>query len=351
MDSKALEAAVSRGVVSALGRAPRSILSLVGGRTTNRDGDRLEPEVAAALRLMKALPEADVTQVPVAASRRRLDEEAALFAGAVLPMAEVRDIEIPSFSGVIPARLYRAHRSHADRLLVYFHGGGWVVGSLASHDATCRFLARHAGVSVLAVDYRLAPEDPFPAAVEDARTAFMYAASSGEEWGHDIHRIAVGGDSAGGNLAAVLAQQLRRAAVRPAFQLLLVPATDLTSESASRREFGEGYYLTTKQIDWYQEQYVGDADARDPRLSPLLAEDLSDLPPAYVAVAGFDPLRDEGEAYARRMAEAGVQVSLRRHGGLIHPFANTVGMGRSGREAMLEACGALRLGVGAGLAR
>lgn len=351
MDSKAVEAALSRRVVSALGRAPRGLLSLVGGHVTNRDGARLEPEVAAALRLMRALPERDLTQGSAAQARRQVEEEAALFSGTTLPMAQVREISIPSFSGVIPARLYRARRGDSDRLLLYFHGGGWVTGSLATHDATCRFLARHAGVSVLAVDYRLAPENPFPAALEDARTAFMFAASSAEEWGHDAHRIAIGGDSAGGNLAAALALQLRDAAVRPAFQLLLVPATDLSRETASREEFGEGFYLTAKQIAWYQEQYVGDADATDPRISPLLADDLSGLPPAYVAVAGFDPLRDEGEAYARRMAEAGVQVTLRRHDGLIHPFANTTGMGRSGREAMLEACGALRLGVGAGTAR
>ena len=153
------------------------------------------------------------------------------------------------------------------------------------------------------------------------------------------------------NIAAVLAQQLRSAAVRPAFQLHLAPSTDLSRETASRHEFSEGFYLTAEKIAWFQKQYVGDADVTDSRLSPLLTEDLSGLPPAYVAVAGFDPLRDEGEAYARRMAEAGVQVTLCRHDGLIHPFANTTGVGRSGREAMLQACGALRLGVGAGTGR
>lgn len=350
MDPKAVEAAVSRAVVAVLGRAPNRLQTLVGGRHRNVAGAELEPEVSAALRLLNALPDNDFSDLPVPQARQQLDDEARLFAGPVLTMAEVRDVRIPSFTGEIPARLYRAQQRDADRLLVYFHGGGFVLGSLDSVDSVCRFLATHAGVSVLSVDYRLAPEHPFPAAVEDARTAFMFAASRAREWGHDVQQIAVGGDSAGGTLAAVLCQQLKEAAVRPAFQLLFFPVTDLSAKSASYREFACGFFLTEKQMEWYTAHYVGDGDRTDPRISPLLAEDLSGLPPAYVAVAGFDPLRDEGEAYARRLAAAGNHVALRRHDGLIHAFVNSTGVGHSSREAMREACGALRMALGAGLA-
>ncbi|RYB93368.1 alpha/beta hydrolase [Nocardioides oleivorans] len=351
MDAKAVESAVARAVVKVFGRAPDRVQSLVGGRRVNRAGAVLEPEVAAALRLLDALPESDYTQLTAEAARRRVDEEAALFGGRPLPMALVEDVEIPTFAGPITGRRYLAHRDDADRLLVYFHGGGFVVGSLDSHDTVCRFLAEHAGVSVLAVDYRLAPEHPFPAALDDARAAFMFAASKAAAWGHDAHRIGVGGDSAGGNVSAVLCQDLAKAQVHPAFQLLLYPVTDTSRQSASYREFADGFYLTEKQMDWYTERYLGDADRTDPRVSPLLAEDLTGLPPAYVATAGFDPLRDEGEAYARRLAEAGVPVALRRHDSLIHAFVSTTGVGRSGREAVLEACGAIRMGLGAGLRR
>ena len=349
MDTKNVEAAVSRAVVASLGRAPAKIQSLIGGRHRNRAGADLEPEVAAALRLLNMMPDGDFSDLDVDEARRQIDEEATLFAGPELAMSEVRDVRIPSFAGELSARLYRAQQHDADRLLVYFHGGGFVLGSLTSADSVCRFLAKHAGVSVLAVDYRLAPEHRFPAAIEDARTAFMYAASCAEQWGHDPKRIAVGGDSAGGNIAAVLCQQLRGGAVTPYFELLFFPVTDMSAKSASYREFADGYFLTEKQMDWYTEHYLGAADRTDPRISPLLADDLSGLPAAYVAVAGFDPLRDEGEAYALRMAQAGVHVSLRRHDGLIHAFVNSTGVGRTGREAMLEACGALRQGLGAGL--
>ncbi len=161
----------------------------------------------------------------------------------------------------------------------------------------------------------------------------------------------MGGDSAGGSLAAVLCQDLRTSEeIRPAFQLLFFPPTDLSVRSESYREFADGYFLTGKQMDWYRGHYLGDHPATDPRVSPLLAEDLAGLPPAYVAVSGFDVLRDEGEAYARAMATAGVRVALRRHEGLVHGFVNSAGVGRTGREALLEACGALRMAIGAGTA-
>lgn len=264
-------------------------------------------------------------------------------------MAEVRDLHIPAAHGVIPARRYLADPGDTDRLLVYFHGGGWVLGDLEVSDSTCRFLARHAGVSVLSVDYRLAPEHPFPAAVEDARTAFDYAVNMAADWGHDPHRIAVGGDSAGANLAAVLSLETRReagvGAAAPAFQLLIVPCVDLVTKRDSYREFATGHFLTERHMDWYRDLYLGGADAAEPRVSPLLADDLSGLPPAYVATAGFDVLRDEGAAYAAALSAAGVPVALRRHGGLIHPFAQSTGVSVAGAMAMAEASGALRMAL------
>ncbi len=339
---------VAKAVVSALGKSPAALQTGIGGRRVNLAGEVMEPEVSAALRLLALLPDSDFSDLPVAKGRAAIDHEAALFGEKSLPMAEVRDLTIPSAAGPIPARLYVPHEAARSRLVVYFHGGGWVLGSLASHDSPCRFIATHADVSVLAVDYRLAPEHPFPAAVDDARAAFEYAVSQAAAWGHDPTRIAVCGDSAGGNLAAVVSLDLRDADVRPALQVLFFPVTDLTSRHDSYAEFADGYFLTAKQMEWYSERYVGDADPADPRISPLLAPDLSGLPPAYVAVAGFDVLRDEGIAYANRLAEAGNQVALRRHSGLIHAFVNSTGVGRASREAVLEACGAIRLGLGLG---
>ena len=336
---------VERLVVAGLGSAPGAVQSAVGGRKVNRDGDVMEPEVAAALRLLNALPDADFSESDdLAKARDGIVHEAQLFGGKPIEMASVEEVSIPGPGGTIPARRYIAREGDEKRLLVFFHGGGWVLGDLDSHDASCRFLAHHAGVSVLSVDYRLAPEHPFPAAPDDALAAFNFAVDKASDWGHDRDHIGVTGDSAGGNLAAVLCLDLRGAEVQPALQLLFYPATDMVSERPSYDEFAEGFFLTRQQMDWYKDRYFRNSgsDPADPRLSPLLADDLSDLPPAHVVVAGFDPLRDEGEAYAAALAAAGVPVSLRRHGGLIHGFVNSVGVGQASPAAMREACGVIR---------
>jgi acetyl esterase len=287
--------------------------------------------------------------MPVDQARAQMDRDIAMLEGAPIPMHEVRDLRIGTEQGTIGARLYRADARDRDRLVVYFHGGGWTLGSLASADSICRLLARHSGVSVLSVDYRLAPEYRFPAAPDDALAAFRFAGAQAEDWRHDPELIAVGGDSAGGNLAAVLCQDLRTATeTRPAFQLLLYPGTDLSTRRPSYAEFAHGFLLTPEEVDWYIDHYLGPQPATDPRVSPLLAEDLAGLPATYVAVAGFDVLRDEDEAYAHKLAAAGVPVALRRHDQLIHGFANLTGFSHASREAMLEACGALRMAVGAG---
>jgi len=231
-------------------------------------------------------------------------------------------------------------------LLVYYHGGGWTIGDLDTHDPVCRFLAAEAGVRVLSVEYRLAPEHPFPAAVDDAFAAFGWAAERAGELDIDPARIAVGGDSAGGNLAASVSLLARDGGgPRPAMQLLIYPVTDAVG-GASRRLFAEGFLLTKADMDWFELHYLsGGAAGEDPRISVLRAEDLSGLPPAYVATAGFDPLRDEAEDYAARLRAAGVPVALRRHPSLIHGFANMTAISRSARAAMYEVAGALRMGL------
>ena len=268
------------------------------------------------------------------------------------PMARIEALEVPGQAGPVPTRLYVPGGLPAGApapLLVYFHGGGWVIGDLDTHDGVCRFLAAAAGTAVLSIDYRLAPEHPFPAAVEDAWAGFSWAVANAGALGIDPARIAVGGDSAGGNLAAVVSLLARAGGGQmPAMQLLIYPPTDSAGDLPSRQLFAEGFLLTKGDMDSFERCYLPPgSDATDPRVSILLAPDLRGLPPAYVATAGFDPLRDEGEAYALRMREAGVQVALRRHPGLVHSFANLTAISRSSRGAMLEAAGALRMGLAA----
>ncbi len=267
-----------------------------------------------------------------------------------IPMAKVEALEIPAEPGPIPARFYVPAGPAATApapLLVYFHGGGWVIGDLDTHDGLCPSPPAAAGTPVLSIAYRLAPEHPFPAPVDDSWTGYSWAAENAAALGVDPARIAVGGDSAGGNLAAVVSLLARGAGgPMPAMQLLIYPVTDSAGELPSRRIFAEGFLLTKEDMDLFEAHYLPPGtDAHDPRVSVLEIEDLSGLPPAYVATAGFDPLRDEGEAYALRMRAAGVQVALRRHPGLIHGFANDTAISRTARGAMLEAAGALRMGL------
>ena len=268
-------------------------------------------------------------------------------------VARVDELEVPAAAGPLAARHYVPLGIPAGTpppLLVYFHGGGFVIGDLDTHDGVCRFLAAAAGVAVLAVDYRLAPENPFPAAVEDAWAAFAWAAECAATLGADPARVAVAGDSAGGNLAAVVALRARGSdGPEPAMQLLIYPVCDAAPEGRSRRLFADRFLLTEGDINRFEGYYLPPGtDVDDPRISILKAPDLSGLAPAYVATAGFDPLRDEGEAYAHRMREAGNRVALRRYAGLIHGFANQTDVSRSSRAAMFEIAGALRMGLAAG---
>jgi len=265
-------------------------------------------------------------------------------------MARVESLSIPGPGGEMAARLYVALGTPQppQPLLVYFHGGGWVIGDLDTHDGVCRFLADHGGCRVLSVDYRLAPEFPFPLPVEDAVAAFAWAHEHAGELGADPGRMAVGGDSAGGNLATALCIQNRDAGnPQPAMQLLLYPVTDAVGGQQSRDTFAKSFLLTRNDMEWFENHYIPDGiDEADPRASMMRATDVSGLPAAYVATSGFDPLRDEGEIYAARMREAGVQVVLQRHSSQIHGFANLTAICPSARAAMLEVAGALRMGLG-----
>jgi acetyl esterase len=311
------------------------------------DGQELELEPQLVLKLL-ALFGKGLEQVGAAEARAQIAWEAATFEGPKLKVDRVDQIAVSGPAGPLKARLYVPDAEDENgALLVYFHGGGFVLCDLDTHDNTCRFLAREAGMRVLSVDYRLAPEHPFPAAIDDALAAFEFAVEHCAKLGVDQGRIAVGGDSAGGNLAVGVA---RLAAAgegpAPAFQLLLYPWLDLSRKRGSRRLFGEGFFLTDEQLDWFKDHYLAEESAAvDPRCSPLRADDLAGVAPAYIATAGFDPLRDEGEDYALALRAAGVPVALRRHSGLIHGFANFLAIGHSGREALLGAAGALRVGL------
>jgi acetyl esterase/lipase len=336
----------------ACGLRPRASRAIFG-RPPRLDGQELAPDIHALLRLVTLYRDGDtslaVGRTPEQA-RAELRAEVPVVDGPPRPMARVEGLRMSGPLGEIPARLYVPLGAPAppQPLLVFFHGGGWVIGDLDTHDGVCRFLAEHAGCRVLSVEYRLAPEHPFPQPLEDAVAAFAWAVEHAGELGADPDRIAIGGDSAGGNLATAACIQARESgAPMPAMQLLIYPVTDAVGGQASRDTFAEGFVLTRADMRYFEDRYVPEGiDGADPRASMMRAEDLSGLPPAYVATAGFDPLRDEGETYAGRMREAGVRVVLQRHPSLIHTFANLTAICPSARTAMLEIAGALRMGLG-----
>lgn len=258
------------------------------------------------------------------------------------PVAEVRELIIDTLPP-IPARLYRP-RSGTLPLLVYFHGGGWVVGSVAISDPFCRAIANASGCAVVSVDYRLAPEDRYPAAADDAYAATRWSADHASDLGIDPSRIAVGGSSAGGNLAAVVALMAReRGTPKVAFQLLHVPVTDHDFDTPSYRVNGSGFGLTRSGMRWFWDNYVPDPKLRDePYASPLRATDLSGLPPAHIVTAECDPLRDEGKAYATRLRAAGVPTTYVEYPGMVHGFTGMAMLIPMGRTAIDDMSAALR---------
>jgi acetyl esterase len=269
-------------------------------------------------------------------------------AGSPEQVASVRDEVLPGPAGPLPIRIYRPAAEGVLPTLVYFFGGGWVLGSIETSDAICRHLANTVPCQVITVGYRLAPENPFPAAVHDAHAAVRWIAANAGALQTDPDRIAVGGDSAGGNLAAVVAQLCTEEGLRLAGQLLVYPNTLYGADTASMRENDDPALFNRRSVSWYWGHYLSSPDeGSDTRVSPLLTENLTGLPPALVITAEYDPLRDEGELYAARLREAGVPVLLTRYGGMVHGFFAMSGVLDGGRRAVHQAADWLagRLGV------
>ncbi len=339
------KSAVFRGLFA----LPRPVRRLLAGPPLRIDGQELDLDAQLAIRLKNASG-SDVFAGPIDTARAQYDGLPDIIGYESAAPVDTREVLIPSGDGDIPCTLYTSQElPETSGLLVYFHGGGFSVGSRVSHDPVARYLASHAGVRVLSVEYRRAPEHRFPAAVRDAVAAFDYAHRHAAALGADPDRIAVGGDSAGGNLAAVTAQQaVRRGGPIPAFQLLMYPPTDLGTRRPSHDLFAQGSTFTDQNYRWALANYVqhDDADLTDPRLSPLHG-DVTGLPPAYIASAGFDPLRDDAVAYADKLHAAGIPVVLSRQACLPHGYLNLVGLGGRFAEAATEAAGALRVGLAA----
>ncbi len=297
----------------------------------------LTPDSKRYLRRLLQIQTPDLSQLTAQGARevsRLLDDLYRWDPGVAV---ESLEILVPGAKGSLPARVFRPKGLRATKLpvLLYFHGGGWVLGGHADPEivSTCSYLASAARCAVVSVGYRLAPESKFPAPVEDAYSALSYVSSGKASTAIDPARVAVGGDSAGGNIAAALCLMTRdRAGPAITFQLLVYPATDLSFETASHREYGEGYGLSREEMKWYWNHYLRTPeDGDDPYASPLRARDLGGLPPALVLTAEYDPLRDEGEAYARRLASAGVRTRMVRYDGAIHGFF-TLPFGQEGRK-------------------
>jgi acetyl esterase len=289
----------------------------------------------------------DITKHDLAEIRRTLDETSRL--GPRPDVAVVKDLEVPGPAGTIPVRIYRPSERADHPVLVYLHGGGWAICSLETHDVTCRQLANGADCVVVSVDYRLAPEHRFPAAPEDCYAALSWTARNAASLGGDPRRLAIGGDSAGGNLTAAVSLMARdRKGPRLCHQLLIYPVTDHAFDTDSYRENADAPILTREIMQGFWGYYLArEEDGRHPYASPLRAEDVSGLPPAHLITAEYDPLRDEGEAFARRLAETGVPVVQRRYEGMVHGFLAFGDFIDLAREAMEDVTRELRRGFDA----
>ncbi|PPE75873.1 alpha/beta hydrolase [Solimonas fluminis] len=300
----------------------------------------LDPQAQAMLQALSRLRPFEFATLTGEGYRAVMDRSGLFAAGDAVHSVEER--EIPGPGGGLRLRIYRPGAMGGYPVTLFFHGGGFVGCTLDTHDNVCRCLCRRADSIVVSVDYRRAPEAPFPAAVEDALAALRWVHAHAAEFGGDPGRLAVAGDSAGGNLSAVVSQLCRGTGPALSHQLLIYPATDFAAETESRRTRAEGYFLTAELMRWFGDQYTPDPAVRgDPRVSPLRAADFRNLPPATVLVAGYDPLCDEGLAYAGRLREAGVPVEVLDYPGQIHGFINMLGAIGAADEALDRCAGAL----------
>jgi acetyl esterase len=300
----------------------------------------VDPHIAAVLAMMEqagmppmyeGTPEVGRAQYLALTAGARTPEQ-------VVPVASTEDIAVPGAQGELKARVYRPDAEGPLPTVAFFHGGGWVIGDLDTHDNMARSVCRDSRAVVVAIDYRLAPEDPFPAAAEDAVAAGRWVAQHLDQFGGDT-RFGVAGDSAGGNLAAVVAQQLTADGTPVTAQFLIYPAVDAAGEYPSRVENAKGYFLEQPTMDWFYGHYAGSwEDPNDPRLSPLHAASLGGLPPAVIVTAEYDPLRDEGEAYGTALRAAGVAADVRRFDGMIHGFFDMGTVSPAAQTAVQESC-------------
>lgn len=328
-----------------LGLPPSLLQRLAGSRARAvLDGRTLDAQLAVALALRERFGPPPLERGDPASARRIMARAFAPFEAPLRPMAAVRELtmepagaEPGAHQGRIPARLYRPRRAQPrGPAVIYYHGGGGVVSTAAEYDRVCRVIADDTGYTVISVDYRLAPEHPFPAGVEDALAAYRWVREHAVHLDVDPGRLAVAGDSMGGSFAAVVCQQARDAGLPlPALQILLYPGLDCTLSGASHRTFELGYLLTGPLIRWFRSHYCAEEDHWwDVRASPLFAVHLAGLPPALIITAGFDPLRDDGHLYAERLQRAGVEVRYRCEPGLIHGYVTLTGVITEARRAV-----------------
>jgi acetyl esterase len=307
----------------------------------------LDPQIQAYLDQMAAMNMPPIHTLTPEQVRMGIAMQLAMESIEPEQVARVENRTIPGPAGEIPVRIYTPQGSGPFPALVFFHGGGWVICNLDTHDGICRSLANGASCVVVSVDYRLAPEHKFPAAPEDCYAATQWVAQNAAELNVDASHIAIGGDSAGGNLSAVVAQMARdRGGPHLVFQLLIYPATDFRMNTVSIEENATGYFLTKDDMIWFTNHYLNsEEDKTNPLASPLLASDLSGLPPALIITAQYDPLRDEGELYGQKLREAGVPVTISRYEGVIHGFVGSIPSDK-GKQAEAEASAALRVAFG-----
>lgn len=336
---------VKRRGLQAMLALPASVKAQLSKRQRARvNGKQLSLDAQFILWLGNLAGQPDLSTLTPEASRQQTEAVTKVFGFSGPEVRQVRDLEVAGPSGDVPARLY-VPRGAAEQgpLLVYFHGGGFVDGNLDTIDGVCRFLSTASRVRLLSVAYRKAPEHPFPAAVDDARSALTWAQEKTRSLGVDPSRIGVGGDSSGANLATVVCLLARDdGGPPPVFQLLIYPVVDATRKTESFRLFGDHFGLTAAKYEWFLDHYVTPKQRADVRISPLLADDLSRLPPAHVLTAGFDILHDEGAAYTQRLRDVGVSVTYRCRDDLFHGFIRFYEIVPSARTALEEAAISLR---------